>query len=237
MVEAAAARGFYEFENTIGTDDTGFLAVDDTNKVIVLAFRGSVSSENWHQDLKMLKVHHLDLCDKCHIHKGFWESWVQIRDEIKERVQQLVAAYPEYRFVITGHSLGGAVATLAAGDIRKVSDDLAKRTELFTFGSPRVGNKAAAKFLSKQSSLSYRITSIDDPVPRLPAITFNYRHTSPEYWIFANPENPGSRNILVLNGYYNICGNSGTTGLNFERHGQYFSKSLAECGPVHDESK
>lgn len=48
--------------------------------------------------------------------------------------------------VITGHSLGGALSTLAAFDF----NNLGIKTNLITFGSPRVGNEKFAKELNKR---------------------------------------------------------------------------------------
>ena len=48
---------------------------------------------------------------------------------------------------VTGHSLGGALATLAAHDIRSALCALPVKTTVstYTFGSPRTGNHAFAR--------------------------------------------------------------------------------------------
>lgn len=235
LVEASGAYSVAEFENIPGSDDTGFMAVDDANRLVVLVFRGSVSRLNWHKDFDIIKAH-TDMCKHCHIHHGYWKSWMGIRDSVKAAVQQTLDASPGYRFVITGHSLGGALATLAAADFRKDSDDLANRTELFTFGSPRVGNKEAAAFMSGQSSLSYRITSRYDMIPRLPWHGFGYYHTSPEYWIRANPDQPRTQDIKIVTGFYNVKGNSGGMNPNFRDHRHYFMPRISLCKPKKDHS-
>lgn len=233
LVEAAGAYSIEEFENNPQSDDTGFIAVDDVNRLVVLVFRGTVSPLNWLEDLKIWKTHSY-LCKHCDFHDGFWESWTGVRDSVMMTALQALQAHPDYRFVITGHSLGGAIATLAAADFRRETVDLAKRTELFTYGSPRLGNKKAVAFLSKQSSLSYRITSMKDPIPRLP--WFYSHHTSPEYWINENPENPGTHNIITVTGYKSHSGNAGTHGYDFDEHGRYFMPKIALCRPKHDPS-
>ena len=97
------------------------------------------------------------------------------------------------------HSLGGAIATLAAADIRKLDDPwYLANTELYTFGSPRVGSDHTARFLSKQSTLSYRVTSQNDPIPHMPFLDFRYWHTQPEYWISRNADAPKREDILFL---------------------------------------
>lgn len=228
LIEAAGAHSVSEFENTVVADNTGFIAVDDVNRLVVLTFRGSVSRSNWVEDRKLDRVH-TDLCRECHIHRGFWESWVEVRDTVRDNVKRTLNDHKDYRLAITGHSLGGAIATLAAADLRKDNNDLAQRTELFTYGSPRVGNMGAASFLSRQSTHSYRITSMNDPIPRQPGTLLNYFHTSPEYWIDHNPDRPRLQDIKVLKGYLNPLGNSGTSGMDIDTHRRYFSESISKC--------
>ena len=72
----------------------------------------------------------------------------------------------------TGHSLGGALATLAASRWNTVT------THLYTYGSPRVGGK---KFI--QSFLTrnrYRFRNNNDIVTRVPFEIFGYKHVSGE---------------------------------------------------------
>lgn len=70
--------------------------------------------------------------------------------------------HPEYRLCLTGHSLGGAVATLAAARLA----DMGARPEqlqVVTFGAPAVGNAAFARAYENQIDLT-RITISGDPV-------------------------------------------------------------------------
>ena len=129
LVEASNATTISEFENTIKTDDTGYVAVDDVHKVIVLAFRGSRSVKNWAANFDMAMVW-ADLCSNCRVHQGFWRSWEEARPVVLPKVQEAVDKHPDYRLVVTGHSLGAAVATLGAANIRQLDSHLADITEL-----------------------------------------------------------------------------------------------------------
>lgn len=51
--------------------------------------------------------------------------------------KKLVGLYPTAKIAVTGHSLGGSLATLAAVDIQK---DIKAVDIMYTFGSPRTGN-------------------------------------------------------------------------------------------------
>ncbi len=146
-----------------------------------------------------------------------------MRGEYIRHVMKAHEQYPQYRMIVTGHSLGGALATLAAADIRKIDDPwYSVNTELYTYGSPRIGNEATARFLTEQSKYSYRVTSMHDIVPRVPLVSDNYWHTQPEYWIHKHPDNPRPKDIFVLTGYNNENGNRDSHSMKLEPHRHYF---------------
>ncbi|MCJ1295019.1 hypothetical protein MMC34_006580 [Xylographa carneopallida] len=129
LVEAANATTMMEFEDTILTDDTGFIAVDEKNKMIILAFRGSDSWSNWAVNLEIIRVA-TGWCDDCDVHDGYWRSWHEIKDKIIPLLDKAVQKHLNYRVVITGHSLGAAIATIAAAEIRMIGPYYMKSTEL-----------------------------------------------------------------------------------------------------------
>lgn len=108
--------------------------------------------------------------------------------------------------IVTGHSLGGALAVFAAMDIRKQGIS-ASNTMLYPSGQPRTGNYQWAQQIMKAFPDSYyRIVQGHDPVPHLPPdrITFiptgyihgghevHYPGNNPSYlvcpWTTSNPE-------------------------------------------------
>lgn len=234
LVEAAGARSVAEFQDTPVTDDTGFIAVDETNRLIVLSFRGTISSANIDTDIGLMLTD-TDLCAGCQVHQGFWTAWLEVRDTITPQVIHEIKKHPDFRFAITGHSLGGALATLAAGALRDVSDDLRERTELYSFGAPRVGNKFVAQYLTLQSDRSYRITNRMDPVPRLPPWPTDYHQTKPEYYIHHHSSDPTPTQFEVLLEPHD--GGNGKTGnfLAWKKHDSYFMEDISACKHGHDD--
>lgn len=137
------------------------------------------------------------------------------------------AANPGYKIVFTGHSLGGAVATVAAAKARK----LGYAADLYVYGSPRIGNEAFARFVTDQPGRNYRVTHTTDPVPRIPPIFLGFRHISPEYWLMggaANKTDYGVNDIRVCEGTAKIGCNAGSNGLDFEAH-VYYLGPIAGC--------
>jgi len=46
------------------------------------------------------------LCSGCEVHKGFYTAEQNVIKEVLTQVQNLKAKFPEYKVVVTGHSLG-----------------------------------------------------------------------------------------------------------------------------------
>lgn len=110
---------------------------------IVVAFRGSSSVRDW---LTNAQFGMEDLFwatdDHCaRVHRGFLEAFESVNVAVLAAVRELLQKFPSAEIYITGHSLGGALAMLAAYEFRRLKLPLA---EVVTFGAPRVGNKAFA---------------------------------------------------------------------------------------------
>lgn len=79
----------------------------------------------------------------------------------------------------TGHSLGGAMATICAG--RCLLSHIRSEPEgLFTFGSPRVGDR---RYVNYTQIPHYRWVNNNDIVVRVPPFWLGYRHSGQEYYL------------------------------------------------------
>lgn len=168
----------------------GYVArLPDKNRSLCLAaFRGSVNSQNWLSDLEFWRkswppeawtrdaVHK---CVGCEVHAGFAGAYAELRDEATKAFDSL--ACDEVAF--TGHSLGAAVATIAAMDARLHGRSVRK---VYTFGSPLVGNIAFANTfneLARDEGVdppSWRVVHHHDPVPHLEGPFEHLRHVDRE---------------------------------------------------------
>lgn len=105
------------------------------------------------------------------MHKGFINAYLSVRDEIHAHVQK--SKTTQYR--ITGHSLGGAIATLCAVDLQyNFGQKVA--IEVYTFGSPRAGNDAFSDSYNRRVPGTWRVVNGWDAVAGLPAPWQGYRH-------------------------------------------------------------
>jgi triacylglycerol lipase len=141
----------------------------------VVAFCGTRDLRNWWTNLDVDLVTRPSGAgdfSQIKIHRGFTTAldaiWLQLRDEIK------AAGKPVW---ITGHSLGGALAMEAALRIGFYVPVLG----VYTFGQPRVGNKAFAQFYDAgYKSKTFRVVHAQDIVARLPWLLGSYRHAGHE---------------------------------------------------------
>ncbi|UCH40848.1 MAG: lipase family protein, partial [Gammaproteobacteria bacterium] len=125
---------------------------------LILAFRGTEtdSFRDIKTDAKAVSV--ADATGRAH--KGFIEAYEEVAGEIEKFLSssKSCAGRPLY---LTGHSLGGALATIAARKIQHGGGIAA----CFTFGSPRVGDE---NWLDGMKTPLYRIVNAADAVTMLP---------------------------------------------------------------------
>ncbi|HWD21062.1 MAG TPA: lipase family protein [Verrucomicrobiae bacterium] len=142
-----------------------------------LAFRGTVDWKNWRTDLDCEKVAWDAVHPECKVHRGFLTAWLAVRDQVRDWVEK---AGPATRAIyLTGHSLGGALAMLAAADMRTWPG--VQMRGCYTFGQPRVGGAAFRDFYNATlRSRTFRVVHADDVVPRIPWLLGAYRHAGTE---------------------------------------------------------
>jgi hypothetical protein len=140
----------------------GFVAYCD--EWIVVSFRGTrIKSIGMLKDLSfgaMIKPVHVS--EYGMVHKGFLDSYIHIwldeKKGVKRIVQQLLNENPARATWFTGHSMGGALAVLAAQDMKCPHP-------VYTFGCPKIGNEAFVQNLEIQH---LRLVHSNDIVVRFP---------------------------------------------------------------------
>lgn len=141
-------------------------------------------------------------------------------------VKQAAKDFPSYKITAAGHSLGGAIAALAAAQLRNYGLKVA----LYSFGSPRIGGSKISSYISNQPGGTFRVTHWNDPVPKVPLLTMEYVHLSPEYYINKpNKQAVGAGDVQVFAGAANIFkGNQAWLTIDIEAHRWYFG-SMYSC--------
>ncbi|EJT72103.1 hypothetical protein GGTG_11350 [Gaeumannomyces tritici R3-111a-1] len=171
-----------------------------------------------------------DLCRGCKISYGYRKAWTQTQGAIFNAINRARAQFPGYYVICTGHSAGGALATISAAYLRRAGIV----ADIFSFGSPRLGNNDFANFVSAQSpnqGRNYRVTHYDDPVPSLPASLFGLAHIAPEFWLSRKDASTMDYPLNEIQMCWGIkpsgCRASKGLSLNFDAHSFYFGKVSA----------
>lgn len=155
------------------TDTQGFVATLGSD--IFVVWRGSESPTDFLKDASVLKV---KAFGNCKVHSGFHSCLTAVQhtlgNHLKEAIQEIGGPYEVSRVYVSGHSLGGALATLSAVQISIWYPSLSPRLKVVTAGSPRVGNRAFKTLFNKQVSECVRVVHDNDIVTRVPKL--NYFH-------------------------------------------------------------
>jgi hypothetical protein len=100
----------------------GFVAIDPQNHLIVVSIQGTddrVGNTIGNANSAGQQTP-LSYCTGCAGAKGYVEAFKEIRDKVVDSVENALKEHPGFQVVTTGHSLGGAVSTFAALELRSL---------------------------------------------------------------------------------------------------------------------
>lgn len=104
-------------------------------------------NENNAITLALLSLFFLNQCT-AQVHQGFCDYFDYLNQAgFSDALAALAAAHPTYPVVLTGHSLGAAVAVVAATYLGQSTHALA--TTVYTYGQPRVGDFSFSQLFSE----------------------------------------------------------------------------------------
>ncbi|KAJ7143303.1 Alpha/Beta hydrolase protein [Mycena crocata] len=175
----------------------GYVSYRSHTKQLVVAFSGTTSATQAFYDVRALKHRHPSR--RGQVHSGFWKLYKGIKAFALEGIRKGLAEHDVEEFVITGHSMGGAVSQLLLLDILRDENLLSIGSiplKLVVFGAPRSGTKSLVRYWQEllqqrrtkygEAAVSeYSVKTYNDGVPSLPPLTFGYRHyaQSPLYFV------------------------------------------------------
>ncbi|PRW55924.1 alpha beta-hydrolase [Chlorella sorokiniana] len=181
FVNAAGGLELFDLQHfeTIWDESTDtHCVVGWSDTTCVVAFRGTQTMQNVLTDLKAWmaplqpEAHHNGTL--CKVHAGFLSAWLHhgFSEKVLARLRELDSNKGQpLRFWVCGHSLGGALATLAALRIRQ-QHPMSQLT-VITYGCPRVGNRAFSTLFDQTVSDCWAIVNDLDPIPWVPKWCFH----------------------------------------------------------------
>ncbi len=124
----------------------------------LVAFRGTESTGDWLADLNALGTNSPRYG---RVHRGFYYAF----QDVAEQTLSLLLQQPDRPLFITGHSLGGALATIAAAEWQGEFNVRG----VYTYGQPRVGGADFQAYMEQRYPHSFfRFVNNNDIVPRVP---------------------------------------------------------------------
>jgi hypothetical protein len=162
---------YYQFTRLLKYDYKFFIHYNDSLRQVIVSFAGpSVNSHEYIQMIytrgwSFLKFH------KVQIEREFKIVYfLKMRRVLIEKLKKVRhSGRGGYRFIFTGYSLGGSLATLAAFDLTKIG--LINRHEhhpaVYTYGSLRIGDAHFVSLINSTLTL-YRVVKEDDFLVRIP---------------------------------------------------------------------
>ncbi|GJV23918.1 triacylglycerol lipase OBL1 [Tanacetum coccineum] len=187
--------GFFNCWNDYEEDYTtqGFMWGDKTgeSELIGVSFRGTspFNAKDWSSDVDLSWY---DLPGIGKVHAGFlkalglqksqgWPKDIQVDDQkiyayyaIRQKLKDRLQNNPNAKFLITGHSLGAALAIMFPAVLahHNETDLLSKLEGVYTFGQPRVGNHKFGEYMKEvlvtHGMRYHRFVYCNDLVPRVP---------------------------------------------------------------------
>lgn len=151
---------------------------------VVLAIRGTEGIKEWVQDAQFLDEPFTFVAGGGRSEDGFTDMYRSMTVEEgagAPTVVKFLGTFAWKRAVssltVCGHSLGGAVATLAALDVAANAAAPFNNPTVYTYASPRTGDHDFAVKYHETVTTTYRFVDTVDLVPKLPGI-FPYRHVT-----------------------------------------------------------
>ncbi|EDO18811.1 hypothetical protein Kpol_1028p87 [Vanderwaltozyma polyspora DSM 70294] len=144
-----------------GEMGTGYVIVDHPKNVIIIAFRGSSTRQDWFNDFQIFPTNYapgslaeynnlvesgkIDACEDCKIHRGFYRFRETLGRQFLHKVDSIFETYPTYNIVVVGHSLGAAMASIAAIELKLRGYE----PTVFTYAMPRIFNGSLKAWIDK----------------------------------------------------------------------------------------
>lgn len=145
------------------TDTQSFVVTD--GDYVVFTGQGTTSVTDWMIDFRLYRTR-VPYLRNCLVHAGFVKSYNSIRADVHECIEDIMKRRKIKGIICTGHSLFGAIATVASLDFKFKYPDL--EVTCVSFGAPRAGSRLFAKMFNENIDKSYRCVRLKDPIAFTP---------------------------------------------------------------------
>ena len=164
-------HGFYDTKYCNKQGAQCYVVWNDTDAVI--CFRGTEPKEMSDVKADLNAIQRQGMHNTGDVHSGFQGEIKKVWDDLNFTIADI----QDRKIHITGHSLGGAMATICA---KRLQEEGIHPHCLYTYGSPRVGDK---RWVSSLNVDHYRFQNNNDVVCKVPFWMMGYRHHGKNIYI------------------------------------------------------
>ncbi|WP_434390395.1 lipase family protein [Melittangium boletus] len=184
-------------------DRFGWVCVDPSRARLIVAFRGTQTPEDWLHDVDFVSEPYRPIEGGGTVHQGFQHVYYAVRDNVLRLVKERCAGIREV--LVTGHSLGGALATLALPDIvnflrSQPEVPAGLKVLLYSLASPRAGHADFKTFFNAWLPC-WRIVNTWDVVPSVPPELLGYAHVGMQSTVDSGFHLNAASNHVLDTGY------------------------------------
>ena len=159
-------------------------AIAENDKAIFVVFRGTSSFGDFLTDVNFPTSAEPKLGAKVRIHNGFRNALRQVMPRMIQDLKRRQKRGPKKAIIVTGHSLGGALAHLASAHFHKAG---VRPDAVYTFGACHVGKGAWPKVYDRRlGKQTFRFVNKADPIPHFPHFAQGYRQVGQLRWFDNN---------------------------------------------------
>jgi hypothetical protein len=197
MATLARIPGNFHAKMAMEPDIFGLIGKNAATGIAFVSIRGTQTAIDWEHDLEAAFEPYGFVEGAGDVHLGFHSVYKTLRDSIIAGLQE--AASDCDRVFVTGHSLGAALAVLAAPDLA-LNTQKKQIPALLTFAGPRAGMLRFHGFFNHLIPICYRVVASGDVVPQVPFFfpPLLYEHVGAEVKVDGGQDDPIKAHSLEL---------------------------------------
>eukprot|EP00210_Caulerpa_lentillifera_P003486 g3326.t1 len=191
----------YAYFDSDKSGTNAWLHVYEGIKTVVLAFRGTEVGEfadiisdidirpealsRLYSTPYVISPNHVCSESAIFIHGGFFRAYKSVHETVLDTIYSITGWDEEWAILVTGHSLGGALAVLSAYELTNRVNERGSGPQvgMMNVGAPRTGNRRFVRSYNSSVNPSFRVVNDRDTVPTIPHLYF---HVDNE--ILVNPD-------------------------------------------------
>lgn len=159
------------------TREDGDYAISLEGDTLYILFECSDGVKDWINNFDFPATPYKSMCDTWYCHRGFLAVWKAMRDEVKQKVAEMLNEHTEAKNVVcVGYSHGGALSALATEDM-EYTYGYTHNVSGYGFGAPRVLWGTLPKSVKHRLRNYSTVRNVPDIVTHVPPLIMGFRNS------------------------------------------------------------